>query len=55
MIDDGLFDRFPKPEIVLGQHVMVGPAGTIGPRHLAERVDGDAGVERRRVEFLMSQ
>src|SRR6516225_12094463 len=24
-------------------------------RHLAERVDGDAGVERRRVEFLMSQ
>src|SRR5690242_9388231 len=24
MIDDGLFDRFPKPEVVLGQHVMVG-------------------------------
>jgi hippurate hydrolase len=32
MIDDGLFDRFSKPEIVLGQHVMVGPAGTIGGR-----------------------
>jgi len=32
MIDDGLFDRFPKPEIVLGQHVMVGPAGAIGGR-----------------------
>jgi hippurate hydrolase len=32
MIDDGLFDHFPKPEIVLGQHVMVGPAGTIGGR-----------------------
>jgi hippurate hydrolase len=29
MIDDGLFERFPKPAIVLGQHVMVGPAGTI--------------------------
>ncbi len=29
MIDDGLFDRFPKPVVVLGQHVMVGPAGTI--------------------------
>lgn len=29
MIDDGLFTRFPKPEIVLGQHVMVGPAGTV--------------------------
>ena len=29
MIDDGLFRRFPKPAIVLGQHVMLGPAGTI--------------------------
>ena len=29
MIDDGLFDRFPKPDVVLGQHVMVGPAGTV--------------------------
>src|SRR5690349_2334510 len=29
MIDDGLFERFPKPAVVLGQHVMVGPAGTV--------------------------
>jgi hippurate hydrolase len=29
MIDDGLFDRFPKPAVVLGQHVMLGPAGTV--------------------------
>lgn len=29
MIDDGLFERFPKPAVVLGQHVMLGPAGTI--------------------------
>jgi amidohydrolase len=29
MIEDGLFTRFPKPEVVLGQHVMVGPAGTV--------------------------
>jgi hippurate hydrolase len=29
MIDDGLFQRFPKPDVVLGQHVMVGPAGTV--------------------------
>lgn len=29
MIDDGLFKRFPKPDVVLGQHVMVGPAGTV--------------------------
>jgi len=32
MIDDGLFARFPKPEVVLGQHVMVGAAGDIGGR-----------------------
>jgi hippurate hydrolase len=32
MLADGLFDRFPKPDIVLGQHVMVGPAGDIGGR-----------------------
>jgi amidohydrolase len=32
MIDDGLFKRFAKPDVVLGQHVMVGPAGTIGGR-----------------------
>lgn len=29
MIDDGLLQRFPMPEVVLGQHVMVGPAGTV--------------------------
>src|SRR5690242_11941218 len=29
MIDDGLLDRFPAPDIVLGQHVMVGAAGTV--------------------------
>jgi amidohydrolase len=32
MIDDGLMTRFPKPDVVLGQHVMVGPAGMIGGR-----------------------
>ncbi|TGT71978.1 MULTISPECIES: M20 family metallopeptidase [unclassified Mesorhizobium] len=29
MIDDGLLKRFPMPNVVLGQHVMVGPAGTV--------------------------
>ena len=29
MIDDGLLERFPSPDVVLGQHVMVGPAGTV--------------------------
>lgn len=32
MIDDGLFKRFAKPEVVLGQHVMVGSAGDLGWR-----------------------
>ena len=32
MIDDGLFNRFPKPDVVLGQHVMVGPSGTVAGR-----------------------
>jgi amidohydrolase len=32
MIDDGLFDRFPKPDVVLGQHVMPSAAGSIGTR-----------------------
>jgi amidohydrolase len=32
MIDDKMFTRFPKPDVVLGQHVMVGPSGTIGGR-----------------------
>src|SRR5215469_13566844 len=32
MIDDGLFKRFPKPDVILGQHVMVGPSGTLAGR-----------------------
>lgn len=30
MIDDGLMDRVPKPDVALSQHVMPTPAGTIG-------------------------
>lgn len=29
MVEDGLWDKAPKPEVVLGQHVMPGLAGTI--------------------------
>lgn len=32
MIDDGLFKRFPKPDVILGQHVMCMSAGVIGGR-----------------------
>jgi amidohydrolase len=30
MIDDGLYERFPVPDVVLGQHVMNLPAGVLG-------------------------
>ncbi|HWR52400.1 MAG TPA: M20 family metallopeptidase [Bryobacteraceae bacterium] len=32
MIDAGLFKRFPKPAVVLGQHVMVGSSGVLSSR-----------------------
>jgi hippurate hydrolase len=32
MVDDGLFDRFGVPEVVLGQHVSPIPAGLLGLR-----------------------
>lgn len=32
MIDDGMLERFPRPDVVLGQHVMPLPAGRIGYR-----------------------
>jgi len=32
MIADGVLDRFPQPDIVLGQHVTPLPSGTIGVR-----------------------
>lgn len=30
MVDDGLYDRVPKPDVVLGQHVAPMPAGLLG-------------------------
>lgn len=32
MVDDGMLTRFPKPDVILGQHVMVGPAGQVSGR-----------------------
>ena len=32
MVDDWGHGRFPKPDVILGQHVMVGPAGTVSWR-----------------------
>jgi hippurate hydrolase len=42
MIDDGLFRRFPRPDVVLGQHLMVGPAGAIGWRAGVATSAGDS-------------
>src|SRR3954454_21978722 len=42
MIDDGLFDRFPKPQVILGQHVMPAPAGMIGYRPGATQAAADS-------------
>ena len=33
MIDAGLFERFTKPDVILGQHVMPTPAGSLGLRN----------------------
>jgi amidohydrolase len=32
MIDDGLFTHFAKPDVIFGQHVVPGPAGTVAGR-----------------------
>ncbi|HUN84810.1 MAG TPA: M20 family metallopeptidase [Terracidiphilus sp.] len=32
MINDGLFNRVPKPDVILGQHVMVGSSGVVSYR-----------------------
>jgi amidohydrolase len=32
MIDDALFERFPRPDVILAQHVMPAPAGMLGTR-----------------------
>jgi len=42
MIEDGMTTRFPKPDVILGQHVMVGPAGTVGYRSGAILSAGDS-------------
>jgi hippurate hydrolase len=42
MIDDGLFERFPKPQVILGQHVMPAPAGLIGYRRGTTQAAADS-------------
>ena len=42
MIDDGLFERFPKPHVILGQHVMVGTSGVLSSRSGVVTSAGDS-------------
>jgi amidohydrolase len=42
MLDDGLYERFPVPRIVLGQHVMPLPAGVLAVHGGAAMAGGDA-------------
>ncbi len=42
MIDDGLYERFPRPAVVLGQHVMPLPAGVLGLHAGAAMAGADA-------------
>jgi hippurate hydrolase len=42
MIDDGLFKRFPKPDVILAQHVMVGPSGVLSSRSGVVTSAGDS-------------
>jgi hippurate hydrolase len=42
MMQDGMMERFPKPDVVLGQHVTPGRAGTVGYRTGAIFAAGDS-------------
>jgi hippurate hydrolase len=42
MIDDGLFRRFPKPDVILGQHVMPMSAGVIASKSGVVTSAGDS-------------
>ncbi len=42
MIDDGLFKRFPKPDVILGQHVMPMSAGQIASKSGVVTSAGDS-------------
>lgn len=33
MVDDGLYDKVPIPDVVIGGHVMPEKAGVIGTKH----------------------
>lgn len=46
MLDDGMVERFPRPDVILGQHVMPMPAGWVGVRSGVTLAAGDSFVVR---------
>lgn len=46
MLDDGMMDRFPKPDVILGQHLMQYRAGTVNYRAGQILTSGDSLLVR---------
>lgn len=46
MLDDGMMDRFPKPDVILGQHLLQYRAGTVGYRAGQILTSGDSLLVR---------
>ncbi len=46
MLDDGMIDRFPRPDVILGQHLLQYRAGTVGYRAGQILTSGDSLLVR---------
>jgi amidohydrolase len=46
MLDDGLTDRFPRPDVIMGQHLLQYRAGTVGWRSGQVLTSGDSLLVR---------
>lgn len=46
MLDDGMLDRFPRPDVILGQHLLQYRAGTVGYRSGQILTSGDSLLVR---------
>jgi len=46
MLDDGMMDRFPRPDVILGQHLLAYRAGSVGYRSGQILTSGDSLLVR---------
>lgn len=46
MIDDGMTERFPRPDVIVGQHLLQSRAGTVGCRRGQVLTSGDSFLVR---------